>query len=87
MAMIIDEEEYKLIDELKDLKLSYKETSDKFKHTKGDIAIYKHNLDVLKVKFVETFETWFVRKYGIKIEDHELKLEKVNFFKSRANMV
>ena len=86
MAMIIDEEEYKLIDELKDLKISYKENSDKFKHTKAEIAIHKHNLDVLKVKFVETFETWFQRKYGIKIEDHELKLEKVIFPYSRVNM-
>jgi CRISPR/Cas system CSM-associated protein Csm5 (group 7 of RAMP superfamily) len=86
MAMIIDEEEYKLIDALKDLKLSYKESSDNFKHTKAEIVIHKHNLDVLKVKFVEAFETWFFRKYGIKIEDHELKLEKVRMNNFRANM-
>ena len=36
---------------------------------------------MLKVKFVETFENWFFKKYGIRIEDHELRLEKVNLIK------
>jgi hypothetical protein len=77
LANVIDEEEFKIIDEMKTLKNSYKEYVDKFKHAKTEICIMKNNLDVLKVKYVETFETWFYKKYGIKVEDHELKLEKV----------
>jgi hypothetical protein len=77
LANVIDEEEFKVIDEMKQLKNLYKEYVDKFKHSKTEISILKNNLDVLKVKYVDTFEIWFLKKYGIKIEDHELKLEKV----------
>jgi hypothetical protein len=77
MTELIDEEGYKLIDDLKGLKESYKESLDKFKLAKSEIASIKHDLDLLKIKYVESFESWFLKKYGIRIEEHELKLTKV----------
>jgi hypothetical protein len=77
LANVIDEEEFKIIDEMKQLKNLYKENVDKFKYSKTEISIMKNNLDVLKVKYVDTFEGWFYKKYGVRIEEHELKLEKV----------
>jgi chromosome segregation ATPase len=77
MTELIDEEGYKLIDELKSIKQSYKDYLDKFKFAKSEINSLKSNLDMLKVKYVESFETWFFKKYGIKLEEHELKLSKV----------
>jgi hypothetical protein len=63
---------------MKQLKNLYKEYYDKFKYSKNEIGTMKNNLDVLKVRFVDTFESWFYRKYGLRVEEHELKLEKVN---------
>jgi kinesin family protein 6/9 len=77
MTELIDEEGYKLIDDLKGLKESYKDTLDKFKYAKSEIGNIKHSLDLLKIKYVESFEAWFLKKYGIRIEEHELKLTKV----------
>jgi hypothetical protein len=77
MTELIDEEGYKFIDELKGLKESYKESLDKFKFSKSEIGNIKNSLDVLKVKYVESFESWFLRKYGLRIEEHELRLTKV----------
>jgi hypothetical protein len=62
---------------MKQLKNLYKEYYDKFKYSKNEISVMKNNLDVLKVRYVDTFEGWFVRKYGLRVEEHELKLEKV----------
>jgi hypothetical protein len=77
MTELIDEEGYKLIDDLKNAKNNYKEYHDKFKFSKSEINSLKTNLDMLKVKYVESFESWFLKKYGIKLEEHELKLSKV----------
>jgi len=77
MTELIDEEGYKLIDEMKSVKAEYKDYLDKFKVAKSEINSFKNNLDMLKVKYVESFEAWFFKKYGIKVEDHELKLRKV----------
>lgn len=77
MTELIDEEGYKLIDELKGVKASYKEFLDKYKFAKSEINSLKSALDVHKVKYVECFENWFYKKYSIKIEDHELKIRKV----------
>lgn len=78
MTNIIDEEECKLINDFKEVKEAYKEYLDKFKFTKAEIASLRSSLDLFKVKFVESFENWFVKKYGIKLEEHELKLSKVS---------
>ena len=80
MTELIDEEGYKLIDEIKGLKDSYKECLDKFKSAKSEVSNIKNNLDRLRIKYVESFENWFFRKYGIRIEEHEMKLTKVFFF-------
>lgn len=80
MTNVIDEEECKLIADLKGVKEAYKECSDRFKNTKTEIIEIKSNLDILKVKYVEEFETWFFRRYGIRVEEHELKMSKVSYF-------
>ena len=79
MTNIIDEEEFKVIDSFKGVKESYKEYLEKFKASKSDISIIKNNLDLLKVRYVDNFETWFFKKYGIKLEDHELRISKVSY--------
>ncbi len=77
MTNIIDEEEFKVIDSFKGVKESYKEHLEKFKTAKSDISLIKNNLDILKVRYVDNFEAWFFKKYGIKLEDHELRINKV----------
>jgi hypothetical protein len=77
MTELIDEEGYKLIDELKNIKESYKDNLDKFKFSKSEINVLKNNLDLLKVRYIESFENWFFKKYGVRLEENELKLSKV----------
>ena len=79
MTNVIDDEECKLIDELKDVRNHYKETVDKFKAVKVEINEMKNNLDMLKVKYVDSFENWFLRKYKINIQEHELRLAKAKY--------
>ena len=79
MTNVIDDEECKLIDELKDVRDHYKEIVDNFKRAKVDIAEMKNGLDLLKIKYVDSFENWFYRKYHIKIEEHELRLAKAKY--------
>eukprot|EP00340_Litonotus_pictus_P000680 CAMPEP_0170523966 /NCGR_PEP_ID=MMETSP0209-20121228/9427_1 /TAXON_ID=665100 ORGANISM="Litonotus pictus, Strain P1" /NCGR_SAMPLE_ID=MMETSP0209 /ASSEMBLY_ACC=CAM_ASM_000301 /LENGTH=714 /DNA_ID=CAMNT_0010812411 /DNA_START=79 /DNA_END=2223 /DNA_ORIENTATION=- len=79
MTNIIDEEECKYINDLKDLKENYKEYLHLFKEAKSDITNIKNNIDLLKVSFVDNFESWFLKKYGIRIEDYELKIQKGKF--------
>ena len=79
MTNVIDDEECKLIDELKDVRSHYKEVVDNFKRAKVDIAEMKNNLDLLKIKYVDSFESWFYRKYHIKLEEHELRLAKAKY--------
>jgi len=80
MTNIIDEEEFKVIDSFKGVKESYKDHLEKFKTAKSDISLIKNNLDILKVRYVDNFEAWFFKKYGIKLEDHELRMNKVKKF-------
>ena len=79
MTNVIDDEEFKLIDQLKDLRKNYKETVEKFKQTKVQINELKNNLDLLKIKYVDSFENWFYRKYHIRVEEHELRLAKAKY--------
>ena len=79
MTNVIDDEECKLIDQLKDLRKNYKETVEKFKQTKVEINELKNNLDLLKIKYVDSFENWFFRKYHIRVEEHELRLAKAKY--------
>lgn len=74
MSNVIDEEECKLINDLKEIKDSYKEVLEKFKQSKLEISSIKVNLEILKVKYVENFENWFYDKYGMRIheiDDHQ----------------
>jgi hypothetical protein len=32
---------------------------------------------LLKVRYIESFENWFFKKYGVRLEENELKLSKV----------
>jgi kinesin family protein 6/9 len=79
MTNVIDDEECKLIDQLKDLRKRYKEIVEKFKQAKVDINELKNNLDLLKIKYVDSFENWFLKKYHIKVEEHELRLAKAKY--------
>ena len=79
MTNVIDDEECKLIDQLKDIRKNYKETVEKFKQTKVQISELKNNLDLLKIKYVDSFENWFFKKYHIRVEEHELRLAKAKY--------
>lgn len=79
MANIIDEEEYNYCNKLKATKDEYKENLNHYKELKSDINQIKSSIDLEKVSLVESFEGWFLKKYGIKIEDYELKLNKGKF--------
>ena len=79
MTNVIDDEECKLIDELKGVRQHYKEVLDNFKQTKVDINEMRNQLDTLKIKYVDSFENWFYRKYHIKVEEHELRLAKAKY--------
>ena len=79
MTNVIDDEECKLIDQLKDIRKNYKETVEKFKQTKVQINELKNNLDLLKIKYVDLFENWFFKKYHIRVEEHELRLAKAKY--------
>jgi hypothetical protein len=77
MSNVIDEEECRLIDELKEITGYYKESVEKFKSTKAEKNNVKNNIDLLRLRLVENFENWFYKRYGIRVEEHELKLKKV----------
>jgi hypothetical protein len=47
LSNVIDEEECKLIQDLKEFKDIYKENFEKFKAAKSDIGVYKNNLDMV----------------------------------------
>ena len=79
MTNVIDDEECKLIDELKEVKTNYKETVDNFKHSKVEINEMRNNLDLLKIKYVDNFENWFLNKYHIRLDEHELRLAKAKY--------
>lgn len=79
MTNIIDEEEYNFIDKLKVTKDEYKVNLNHYKELKSDISQIKSNIDMEKISLVENFESWFYKKYGIKVEDYELKLNKGKF--------
>ena len=79
MTNVIDEEEVKLLEELKVTKEEYKETVKQFNQYKSEIHELKEGLDVLKIKYVESFEKWFFEKYNVGLEEHELRLAKAKY--------
>ena len=76
---IIDEEACKYINDLKEERDNYKNYLQQFKDVKSDISLKKEKIDMLKITYVEDFENWFANRYGIKLEDYELKKQKGKF--------
>ena len=79
MTNVIDEEEVKLLEELKIKKEEYKNTVKQFNDYKTQIHEIKEGLDLLKIKYVENFEKWFFEKYNVGLEEHELRLAKAKY--------
>ena len=79
MTNVIDEEEVKLLEELKITKDEYKNIVKEFNQYKTEIHDLKDGLDLMKIKFVENFEKWFYDKYNVGLEEHELRLAKAKY--------
>ena len=79
MTNVIDEEEVKLLEELKIKKEEYKNIVKQFNDYKKQIYDNKEGLDLMKIKYVENFEKWFLQKYNVSLEEHELRLAKAKY--------
>ena len=79
MTNVIDEEEVKFLEELKVKKEEYKNTVKQFNEYKTQIHELKEGLDLRKIKYVENFEKWFLQKYNVGLEEHELRLAKAKY--------
>lgn len=66
---IIDEEEYEIIKQLKELKKKYKDDVSLIKNYKSEIIIIDKNIKQSKALLLQKFEDWFFKKYGITIND------------------
>lgn len=76
MTNIIDQEEFNLYTRLKHEKDEYKKHSDLYKECRTDIDNIKEQINLHKVTYIENFENWFFKRFGIKLEDYELKIDK-----------
>ena len=79
MTNVIDEEEVKFLEELKIKKEEYKNTVKQFNEYKTQIHDIKEGLDLMKIKYVDNFEKWFLQKYNVGLEEHELRLAKAKY--------
>ena len=79
MTNVIDEEEVKFLEELKIKKEEYKNTVKQFNEYKTQIHDIKEGLDLMKIKCVDNFEKWFLQKYNVSLEEHELRLAKAKY--------
>ena len=79
MTNVIDEEECQFLDDLKARRDEYKEVVNNFNKLKEEMREIKDNIEMMKVKYVENFENWFLEKYGIAIDQHELMLAKARY--------
>jgi len=61
---LIDEEEYSIIQSLKDLKKQYRDAFDEHRGIKMDVNMIEHIMQQTKLKLVQAFETWYDEKYG-----------------------
>ena len=61
---IIDEEEFALIKDLKELKRGYREKYEILNSIKGDINMINQNLEQTRSTMVSEFEDWIMQKYG-----------------------
>ncbi|CAK90109.1 unnamed protein product (macronuclear) [Paramecium tetraurelia] len=66
---IIDEEEYQILKELKDLKKSLKQNQSNIKTLKSEINELDQNIVQSKQLLVQKFEEHFLKKYGLTLQD------------------
>merc|ERR1719472_389819 len=62
--IVVDEEEYAIIQTLKDLKQQYRDAFEQHRVLKMDVSHIEHNMQQTKMKLVQAFETWYDEKYG-----------------------
>lgn len=79
MTNVIDDEECKMMTQLKEVRDQYKKVVETFKRKKVEINEMRNNLDLQKIKYVDSFESWFLKKYKIRIEEHELRIAKAKY--------
>ncbi|EGR33967.1 kinesin family member 9, putative [Ichthyophthirius multifiliis] len=68
---IIDEEEYQIMQSLKEKKKDYKLYANQVKELKSTIIIIDQTITNCKNQLLSRFEEWFQKKYGISINDIE----------------
>jgi len=61
---LIDEEEYAIIQSLKDLKQQYRDAFEQHRMVKMDVSHIEHNMQHTKMKLVQAFEVSYDEKYG-----------------------
>ena len=61
---IIDEEEFALIKDLKELKRGYREKYEILNSIKSDINMISQNLEQTRTTMLAEFEDWIMQKYG-----------------------
>ena len=62
--IIIDEEEYKMIQTIKSLRLEYQKYYDELKNVRSEIDYCSHLVDQCRQKFMTEFEQWYDSIYG-----------------------
>lgn len=62
--VIIDEEEYKMIQSIKTLKQEYQKNYDDLKNIRSEIDYCSHLVDQCRQKFMTEFEQWYESIYG-----------------------
>ena len=62
--VIIDEEEYKMIQSIKPLKQEYQKIHEDLKNVRSEIDYCNHLVDQCREKFMTEFELWYESIYG-----------------------
>lgn len=61
---LIDEEEYAIIQNLKDLKQQYRDSFEQHRGVKMEVSQIEHSMQSTKLKLVQAFEAWYDDRYG-----------------------
>jgi len=61
---MIDEEEYAIIQNLKDLKQQYRDAFEQHRLVKMNVSHIEHDMQQTKMKLVQAFESWYDEKWG-----------------------
>lgn len=70
--IIMDEEEYSLLNSLKQLKGQYKDQYDGLRRVRSDIDYCNKLVDQCRHRLMAEFESWYEATYGPQIADQEL---------------